>query len=222
MRLKAHLLLGVLCVILILSGCQSAPAWHWERADAGLPRQTVVLALALDPDDPNHIWAGYYAPDGLATSQDQGATFVRFGDGPVLGPSLHEPFLVGDPFVRVEDGTWHMWYIHGTRWMPAAEKDGNPARIYKIAHATSPDPVHWRPSGGPVIDDRLGPTECQALPTVIAHQGRHHMYFCYREAVDFRKNRDRGYRLGYAWSENLRDWTRRDDEDRVGDQKPDN
>ena len=36
---------------------------------------------------------------GLAISGDGGETFHRQGDGPVLGPSLHEPFLVGDAFV---------------------------------------------------------------------------------------------------------------------------
>jgi photosystem II stability/assembly factor-like uncharacterized protein len=95
MRLKAHLLLGVLCVFLILSGCQSAPAWRWERAEAGLPRQTVVLALALDPVDPNHIWAGYYAPDGLATSQDGGETWTTGAQGLVGSPVFDLLFLPG-------------------------------------------------------------------------------------------------------------------------------
>ncbi len=40
---------------------------------------------------------------GLAISHDNGLTFHRTGDGPVLSSSLHEPFLVGDPFVTVFD-----------------------------------------------------------------------------------------------------------------------
>ena len=36
------------------------------------------------------------------------------------------------------------------------------------------------------------------------------MYFCYREATDFRTNKLRGYRLGYAYSDDLRTWTRDD------------
>ncbi len=39
---------------------------------------------------------------GLAISHDEGLTFRRIGDGPVLAASLHEPFLVGDGFVRVD------------------------------------------------------------------------------------------------------------------------
>ena len=49
----------------------------------------------------------------------------------------------------------------------------------------------------------LGADECQALPTVFEHDGLWHMYFCYRQATDFRLNRSRGYRLGYAWSSDL-------------------
>jgi hypothetical protein len=36
------------------------------------------------------------------------------------------------------------------------------------------------------------------------------MIFCYRQSSDFRSNRARGYRLGYAWSEDLVHWTRDD------------
>jgi hypothetical protein len=40
------------------------------------------------------------------------------------------------------------------------------------------------------------------------------MFFCYREAIGFRKNKERGYRIGYAFSEDLINWTR--DDDNVG------
>ncbi|MEO6364767.1 MAG: hypothetical protein ABIO38_01780, partial [Luteimonas sp.] len=51
---------------------------------------------------------------GLAFSDDDGLTFNKTGDGPVLTASLHEPCLVGDPFVQVHEGLFHMWYIFGT------------------------------------------------------------------------------------------------------------
>jgi hypothetical protein len=146
---------------------------------------------------------------GLAVSHDQGLTFQRRGDGPVLGPSLHEPFLVGDPFVVIHGDVWHMWYIHGTHWKPADETEP-PARVYKIAHATSMDGETWVPEGRRLISDKLNADECQALPTVLEIDGRHHMYFCYRQATDFRKNKQRAYRLGYAYSDDLRNWTRDD------------
>ena len=36
------------------------------------------------------------------------------------------------------------------------------------------------------------------------------MFFCYREATDFRKNKNRSYRVGYAFSEDLENWIRDD------------
>jgi len=38
------------------------------------------------------------------------------------------------------------------------------------------------------------------------------MFFIYREAIDFRNNRSKGYRIGYAYSTDLIQW-HRDDED---------
>lgn len=147
---------------------------------------------------------------GVAVSRDGGCTFERTGKGPVMGPSPAEAFLVGDPFVVVEDGRWHMWYIFGTSWTSAGPSERGPARVYKIAHATSADGYSWDRDAQTIITDRLGEDECQALPTVFACDGRWHMYFCYRYSTDFRANQSRGYRLGYAYSDDLVRWTRND------------
>jgi hypothetical protein len=147
---------------------------------------------------------------GLVISDDGGDTFRRFGDGPILTSSLHEPFLVGDAYVATYEGVFHMWYIYGTKWTRGGAGE-EPERVYKIGHATSDDGVAWIKEGRPIVQDRLNPDECQALPTVIRRHGRYHMWFCYREAIDFRKNRDRGYRIGYAHSADLLTWTRADD-----------
>jgi hypothetical protein len=147
---------------------------------------------------------------GLAISRDQGLTFERIGDGPVLAASRHEPCLVGDGFVQIIGGVFHMWYIFGTGWKKFAS-DAAPDRTYKIGHATSPDGVNWtKEEARQIIPDRLGADESQALPTVVRIGDRHHMFFCYRESYDFRKAKGRGYRIGHAWSDDLQNWTRDD------------
>lgn len=148
---------------------------------------------------------------GLAVSEDNGLTFRKIGDGPILTSSLHEPFLVGDPFVSVINDAFHMWYIYGTKWMTRPGAEAPPDRVYKIAHAVSYDNRTWIRDGRQLIGDKLHPDECQALPSVVHHNGRYHMYFCYREAFDFRKNSKRGYRIGYAHSDDLSNWVRDDD-----------
>jgi predicted GH43/DUF377 family glycosyl hydrolase len=148
---------------------------------------------------------------GLAISHDDGLTFQRIGNGPVLAASLHEPCLVGDGFVKVVGGVFHMWHIFGTGWKRFSSLSP-PDRIYKIGHAISCDGFTWvKEEARRIIPDRLGADESQALPTVIEIDGRYHMFFCYRESFDFRSNNDRGYRIGHAWSDDLINWERDDE-----------
>ena len=149
---------------------------------------------------------------GLAISRDDGLTFQRIGDGPVLAASLHEPCLVGDGFVKVIGGVFHMWYIFGTGWKKFCAVAA-PDRTYKIGHAASSDGINWvKEEARQIIADRLGENESQALPTVIEIDGRYHMFFCYRQSFDFRKDKNRGYRIGHAYSEDLVNWTRADED----------
>lgn len=150
---------------------------------------------------------------GLAISSDNGFTFEKVGKGPILTSSLNEPFLVGDAFVAIYGDKYHMWYIHGTKWA-SCKPGAAPDRVYKIAHATSDDGISWRKEGRQLITDKLNADECQALPTVIYLNNSYHMFFCYRYATDFRKNIARGYRIGYAFSDDLTNWTR--DDENVG------
>lgn len=148
---------------------------------------------------------------GLTISNDKGATFERIGKGPILTSSLLEPLLVGDGFVQKYDGLYHMWYIFGKKWIAATEEEPV-ARVYKIGHATSTDLFNWtKEEGKQIIDDILNEDECQALPTVLKIGDYYHMYFCFREATDFRKNPDRAYKLGYAYSKDLINWERDDE-----------
>lgn len=147
---------------------------------------------------------------GLVESFDGGKTFTRSHPGPLMAASLNEPCLVGDAFVTREDDQFRMWYIFGTGWKNY-EESSQPERIYKIAYAASSDGLDWARNGKQIIEDRLGPDECQALPTVLKHNGSWHMVFCYRDAQGFRSEVDKGYRLGYARSSDGIDWVRNDE-----------
>jgi hypothetical protein len=145
---------------------------------------------------------------GFATSTNGGRTFDKCGDGPILAASLREPFLVCDAFVRIFGGRFHMWYIYGTQWT-RFDGEGDPERTYVIGHAVSCDGLEWKSEGKSIIE-QLSPGECQALPTVLELDGRFHMFFCYRQTFGFRQDSKNGYRLGYAWSKDLKTWTRDD------------
>lgn len=144
---------------------------------------------------------------GLAISHDDGKSFKKYGNGPIMSSSLTEPFLVGDPFVKIYNDVFHMWYMYGTEWK--SNEAGVPERIYKIGHATSDDGVSWVREGKQLIPDKLD-YESQALPTVAYFDGEYHMFFCYRHSTDFRSNSQRSYRIGYASSKDLITWNRDD------------
>lgn len=145
---------------------------------------------------------------GVAISNDGGTTFDRIGKGPILSRTVNEPFQVSGPKVRIYDDKFYMFYISGEEWL--ISKQGKTETIYKIKMATSDDGINWNRNGKAMLGDILGAQECQAGPDVFYHLGKYHMYFSYRYGLDFRGN-DRGYRIGYAYSEDLENWTRDDD-----------
>lgn len=144
---------------------------------------------------------------GCAVSHDNGDTFGKLGKGPMLSYSYDEPFVLSGPKVRRFGDRWYLWYIAGRKW---AAFDGRPEPIYKIRMAMSCDGRAWEKWHRDLIPDRLGDDEAQASPDVLAWNGRYHMFYCYRQGSDYRRNRDRSYRIGYAVSHDLVNWTRDD------------
>jgi hypothetical protein len=99
---------------------------------------------------------------GYVFSVDNGETFQRLDNGPVLSATTYEPVLVGDPCVKIINEVFHMWYIFGIGWKKYSD-DCTPDRIYKIGHATSKDGLEWQKEEGiRIITDKLGEDECQA------------------------------------------------------------
>ena len=148
---------------------------------------------------------------GIAKSDD-GYKFERLYEGPILTSSLDEPFLVGDAFVRRYNEKLHMWYIYGDKWVNEDNHNdnSNPERSYRISYASSIDGLKWHKESRYIID-KVIENECQALPSVVFHNNRYHLIFCYRNIFDFRNNKENSYKLGYASSIDLKSWKRNDD-----------
>ncbi len=143
---------------------------------------------------------------GLAISRDQGVTFNRLGNGPVLSYSPAEPFIISGPKIRRFNDRWYLWYIAGERWLPTG---GRPEPVYRIRMASSSDGISWTKHDRDLIERKLERDECQASPDVFYCNGQYHMFFCYRYGLDYR-NRERGYRIGYAVSDDMIHWNRDD------------
>jgi predicted GH43/DUF377 family glycosyl hydrolase len=144
---------------------------------------------------------------GMAISRDQGESFNRLGDGPVLSYSPDEPFLLGSPRIRKFGDKWHLWYVSGKVWL---QTEGKPEPVYKIRMASSDDGIVWIKHGYDLLEDRLGKHECQACPDVLFRDGRYHMFFSYRFSHNYR-SMEGGYRIGYASSDDMVNWKRHDE-----------
>lgn len=143
---------------------------------------------------------------GMGISHDGGKTFAKLGRGPVLSYSPDEPFMMSGPKIRRFNDTWYLYYIAGRKWKVV---DGRPEPVYKIRLATSKDGFSWTKLHRDLIPSRIEADEAQASPDVFFSNGRFHMFFCYRYSEHYR-GKEKGYRIGYASSENLTDWLRDD------------
>ena len=144
---------------------------------------------------------------GLAVSRDGGEMFARAGRGPVLASSVNEPFGLSGPKIRRFNGRFYLYYISGQRWI---EVHGRMEMVYKIRMATSDNGVDWDKENRNLIAEKLGENEVQSSPDVIFRNGRYHMFFSYMKTPDFRYDSQKGYRIGYAVSDDLLHWERDD------------
>lgn len=145
---------------------------------------------------------------GMAISKDNGLSFKKLGQGPVLSYSLDEPFMVCSPKVRFFQKQFIMFYSSGTQWV---KTDGRPEVCYKLRMAISNDGVLWEKLHQNIIADKLGNDEAQACGDVFYKNGTYHMFFAYRKNLDFRRNKENSYKIGYAHSKDIFHWERNDD-----------
>ena len=148
---------------------------------------------------------------GYAISKNNGESFERIGIGPVLSHSFDEPFVVCSPKIRKYNNVWFLLYASGSKWIL---DNGRPEIVYKNRMASSFDGVNWIKENKNIIPNILEDNECQAGPDVFYYKGKYHMFFTYRYALDFRTNIQKTYRIGYAYSTNMFDWIR--DDENVG------
>ena len=118
----------------------------------------------------------------------------------------NDKYSATSPHVYYENGIWHMWYSSGTNWLKINDKLEH---TYDIKYACSKDGVNWSRSNETVLRQK---TKYEAItkPSMIKLNRTYHMWYCYRGSKNFRDGLD-SYRIGYATSDDLRHWTRRDE-----------
>ena len=143
---------------------------------------------------------------GLAISDDKGKTFKKYSEGPIIGQTIHTPYTCGSGAVVVQGGIFHQFCISGIKWIKINEKLEH---TYTIKHAISKDGINWNFLDRNAINQKHE-FEAIAAPTVFKLNELYHMWFSYRESVDFRGGKG-SYRIGYAFSKDLIKWERDDE-----------
>lgn len=144
----------------------------------------------------------YYQFEGLAASDDGGNSFRRVLRVPVTDRSDAEMLNRTSAFVRRKGGLFEMWYVGGSEWTVV---NGKPLPMYNIKYLTSEDGIRWGPEGRVCIDYESDDEHAFGKPYVIEDSGLHKMFYSVR-------TRSKGYRIGYAESEDGQSWVRRDSE----------
>ncbi len=151
--------------------------------------------------------ASYRLGIGLAVSRDGGLTFERMFTGPILDRYIFDQVWVAQPCVMIEAGTWRMWYLSCTK---IEVINGRPEPFYDVKYAESQDGIHWSRTGQVCVGyDEF--TDAIGRPTVYKEGGLYKMYFSFRNALNYRTDVSRSYRMGYAESTNGITWERCDD-----------
>ena len=159
----------------------------------------------------------YRVSAGLAISNDDGNTYKKISDGPLIDRSIVDPYAIGNISILIENNIWRMWYMSYNKWEII---NGITEPFYNIKYAESEDGINWTRKGLICIDFKNEQEAGIARPVVIKENGTYKMFYSFRTAVNYRKDKSESYRMGYAESNDGIIWTRKDEE--VGIESSDN
>jgi predicted GH43/DUF377 family glycosyl hydrolase len=145
----------------------------------------------------------YYASIGLAISQDGGNTFKKISKAPIIERNNVDPYMTLSLCVMIENELWRMWYTSGLRW---EIENNNLKSYYHIKYAESIDGINWERNGIVCIDFKSKEENAIGRPCFLKEDDIYKMWYSYSGYCG------RGYRIGYAESNDGIHWERKDEE----------
>ena len=146
----------------------------------------------------------YNASIGLASSYDNGITFIRDYEGPIITQDKNNPYFVAAPFVMLDDSVYKIWFpaCHGWKY-----KNNYWLHYYNIEYAESTDGINWNRNNTIAINFKDENEYAIGRPFVIKENEIYKMWFCSRGSKD-----NPTYRIGYAESQDGKNWNRYDNQ----------
>ena len=136
---------------------------------------------------------------GLGISSDNGKTFSKFSDGPIMERNHIDPYFVSSPTVIFEDNIWKMWYISGIGW-----KKSNDDLIipYNVRYAESTDGINWNRNGKFCMDFKNSTETRIGRASILKEDKKYKIWYSHA---------GKSYRIGYAESSDGIKWDRKDE-----------
>jgi predicted GH43/DUF377 family glycosyl hydrolase len=141
--------------------------------------------------------AKFMAFSGLAISTDNGETFIRHAQVPVMDRSEAAPFIRAIHTVLFEDGIYKVWYSIGEGWEIIG---GVPYPRYRICYTESPDGLTFSAHDEVVLDCNEGEYRI-GRPRVRRMNGGYEMRFT-------SDTYEKYYSTGIAYSTDGKVWQR--------------
>lgn len=144
---------------------------------------------------------------GLGISDDNGKSFNKYSEGPILGVNHVDPFFTGTVDVLSEGDFFRAYYLSCIEWKIVK---GRPEPLYVIKYATSTDGINWLRENEIVVTLKDEEEGGLASASVVKYDGKYFMWFAKRKYFDFRSNLSNSYRIGFAESMDGLKWKRDD------------
>jgi predicted GH43/DUF377 family glycosyl hydrolase len=184
-----------------------------EKGEPGFFDQDGILPVCVRKvDDKIFLYYGgftksinhpHFCMMGLAISNDDGITFNRYSNGPIIPISDVDPCLIGSADIYEKDGMLHMVYTSGVKWVKVKE---NLEVLYSLKHSFSEDGIHWECNSRYILED--SPEDfALAKPSIFKIDRTYFMAFSKRSISDYRNNAAGTYRIQFAQSNDLINWS---------------
>lgn len=141
---------------------------------------------------------------GLAVSSDNGVTFTRKSQAPILDRTDTELFFRSGPFAMLDGGVFKLWYVAGSEWTMV---NGKTMPVYELRYQESLDGIHWSISGKLSLAITGEDEHGFGRPWVVKRGLNNYQLF-----YSIRRRSFNAYRLGYAESDDGVNWVRKDSE----------
>lgn len=136
---------------------------------------------------------------GLAISTNNGKTFERYSNSPVIDRTDTEPYtILVISCIIIENGIWRMWYDSADYWI------NEDLPRYNIKYAESTDGIHWKRDGIVSVDYKCADETRVSRASIIKDDGIYKMWYCYAMGSG-------GYNMGYSESVDGYQFSRMDD-----------